>query len=110
MSDREMDPQVVASQIGVANILAISGGRAALAVPQDGSRYPDIILPVGHGYRVRIALDAMDTYVVTREMLRAGKLTVKGVQDNVYMDELGDVAYYASCYKNVDFGEHKAAW
>ena len=75
-----------------------------------GERYPDMILPVGSGYRVRITLEADDTYTVTREMKRGAKLFVKGIQFNVYCDEIGEVAYQASCYRNVDFGEHKATW
>ena len=108
MSDRQMNPQETLAQVGMPNLLAISGGRCEL--DRDAGRYPDLILPVGNGYRVRIALDASDTYTVTREMKRGAKLFVKGVQDDVYCEDLGEVCYQASCYKNVDFGAHKATW
>jgi hypothetical protein len=109
MSDREMDPYVVAAQIGKANLMAISGLRINIDQSAPG-RYPDLLLPVSQGYRVRISLDASDTYIVTREMKRGAKLFVKGVQTDVYCEDLGEVAYQASCYKNVDFGAHKATW
>ena len=107
MSDREMDPQVTLAQVGRMNLMAISGFRWHLDEYVLGERYADIILPVGSGYRVRIALDASDTYTVTREMKRGAKVFVKGVQTDVYCDELGEVCYQASCYKSNDFGGHK---
>jgi hypothetical protein len=109
MSVREMNPQETLRQIGVHNRLAISGGRWLMTLVT-GEHHPDMLLPVSSGYRVRISLRADDTYTVTREMKRGAKLFVKGVQTGVYCDELGEVAYQASCYKNVDFGEHKATW
>ena len=108
MSARQMDPQTTLRQIGIANVLAISGGRWSMIKVircED-----DLILPVGHGYRVRISLAANDTYTVIREMTRGGKLFAKGEQTDVYCEEIGEVAYQASCYKNVDFGAHKATW
>lgn len=106
MSDRQMDPHEVAAQIGLANMMAISGLRINTDKAAPG-HYPDLLLPVSSGYRVRISLDSDDTYTVTREMKRGDKVWVKGTQEGVYCDEIGDVAYYASCYKNVDFGDHK---
>lgn len=110
MSDREMVPQQTLQQIGIANVLSISGGRWHMDEYVMSERYGDIILPVSSGYRVRISLAANDTYTVTREMKRGSKMFVKGVQTDVYCDEIGEVAYLASCYKNVDFGAHKATW
>jgi hypothetical protein len=107
MSDRQMDPRETLRQIGNMNIAAISGGRWHLDEYVLGERYADILLPVSSGYRVRISLAADDTYTVTREMKRGAKLFVKGVQTNVYFDELGEVCYQASCYKSNDFGDHK---
>jgi hypothetical protein len=100
MSARTMNPTETLAQIGRMNLMAISGFRYSMDA--DG----DMLLPVSSGYRVRISLDADDTYTVTREMKRGAKLFVKGVQSEVYCDELGEVAYLASCYKNVKFGEH----
>jgi len=110
MSEREMIPQQTLQQIGGANLAAISGMRAEMIPALHDERYADLCLPVGHGYRVRIALAANDTYTVTREMVRGDKLFVKGEQTDVYMDEVGEVCYQASCYKNVNFGDHKATW
>ena len=106
MSDREMDPQVTLRQIGPWNVAAISGGRWHKDEYVLGERFFDIILPISSGYRVRIALAADDTYTVTREMKRGAKMFVKGVQTNVYCDELGEVCYQASSYKSNNFGAH----
>jgi hypothetical protein len=108
MSAREMNVQETLRQIGHMNVCAISGGRFMI----DGGAFDraaagDIILPVSSGYRVRISLEADDTYTVTREMKRGAKLFVKGVQTNVYFDEVGEVCYQASSYKSNDFGGHK---
>ena len=100
MSVREMNPQVTLAQVGRMNLMAISGFRWGM----DASG--DILLPVSSGYRVRISLEADDTYTVTREMKRGAKIFVKGSQDNVYCDELGEVCYQASCYKSNPFGGH----
>jgi hypothetical protein len=96
------DFNVTSQQIGRMNIFAISGGRML----RDGE---DLLLPVSSGYRVRVHLAPNDTYTVTREMKRGAKLFVKGVLDNVYCDQLGEVCYQASCYKTNDFGGHKVA-
>ena len=106
MSEREMIPQQTLQQIGVANMMAISGLRWSVTLVP-GEHHPDMILPVSSGYRVRIGLMADDTYRVVREMKRGDKLFVKGVQTEVYCDEVGEVAYQASCYKSNDFGAHK---
>ena len=95
-----MNPTETLAQIGRMNIMSISGGRVWI------DENDDLLLPVSSGYRVRICLEADDTYTVTREMKRGPKLFVKGVQTDVYCDEIGEVAYRASCYKNVAFGEH----
>lgn len=80
-------------QIGRMNVMAISGGRA---VPlKDG-----VELPVGSGYRVRVRLLANDTYRVERVFVRGSKTFEKGFCENVYCDEIGDIAYYASCFRN----------
>ena len=107
MSEREMDAQTTLRQIGHMNVCAISGGRWVRDEYVTGERYFDILLPVSSGYRVRISLRADDTYTVTREMKRGAKVFVKGVQEGVYCDEVGEAAYQASSYKSNDFGGHK---
>ena len=95
-------------QLGMMNILAISGGRVHSVVNEDGETV-EVQLPVGHGYRVAITLGFMDTWIVRREFVRGGKVFVKGVQEDVYFTEVGEVAYKASCYVNVPFGEEVKA-
>lgn len=95
-----MNPTETLAQIGRMNVFAISGGRVWIDADND-----DLLLPVSHGYRVRICLEADDTYTVTREMKRGNKIFTKGVERDVYCDQIGEVAYRASCYKNVEFGD-----
>lgn len=93
-SARPIDRDELKRQIGVGNLMAISGCRTVAM--NDGT----ISLPVSSGYSVNIALDADDTYTVRRLLKRGSKTWVKGVHGGVYCDEIGDVAYYASCYKS----------
>lgn len=89
-------------QIGRMNVLAISGGR----VLRDGET---MVLPVGHGYTVEVDLDeGSDTYTVRRMFRRGGKAFPKGEQTYVYCDEIGEVAYRASCYHH-NYEPFKAA-
>lgn len=90
--------KTIVRQIGTGNVLAISGGRVKGLV--DG-----IELPVSSGYRVRVTLDANDTYTVARVMVRGAKEFPKGSKSNVYCEELGETAYRASCYKSYDESE-----
>jgi hypothetical protein len=98
---RILDWPELLGQIGRMNVAAISGGRAVRVGPST------IDLPVSSGYKVRITIEADDTYTVQRVMVRGTKTWVKGEQTNVYCDEVGEVAYQASSYKSNDFGGHK---
>lgn len=85
------------AQIGRMNVLAISGGR----VLQNGET---LVLPVGAGYSVEVDLDeGSDTYTVRRVFTRGAKRFVKGTLERVYCDEVGTVAYQASCFHNGEF-------
>jgi hypothetical protein len=85
--------QTALHQIGRGNVLAISGGRVAHGT--DGA----LILPVRYGYDVAVILDqATDTYVVERRFRRGNRRWVKARWTNVYAEDLGEVAYTASCY------------
>ena len=86
------------SQIGKGNINAISGGRIALIGGE-------LLLKVANGYAVKVALADNDTYTVQRVF--RGK--VKAEAFNVFADEVGEVAYTASCYYNRSFGMAVAA-
>lgn len=94
----ECDNTTLLNQIGVPNLLAISGGKVF-------RRNTGITLPVGEGYSVSIDLDASDTYCVRRILNQDGKAIIKGQVSNVYNEEIGEVAYEASCFVNVPFGE-----
>ncbi len=97
MTYRPCNATELAAQIGRRNILAISGGRIRV-------RETGITLPVAHGYRVDIDLAANDTYTVRRVFARGAKQWVKGERTGVYCEDVGETAYQASCYVNVDFG------
>ena len=101
---RVFDTKELVNQIGLMNVLAISGGRVHSIVNDQGETV-EVQLPVGHGYRVAITLGFMDTWIVRREFVRKGVVKVKGVVEDVYFTEVGEVAYKASCYVNVPFGE-----
>lgn len=85
-------------QIGGMNIAAISGGRVR-AVEYG------VELPVSSGYSVRVSLAANDTYIVERIFRRGGNEWVKGRRTEVYCDEVGNAAYYASCFRSHDAEE-----
>jgi len=104
---RQFNTQELIAQIGRMNVLAISGGRVHSIVDDEGETV-EVQLPVGKGYRVSITLGFMDTWTVRREYVRKGVATVKGVQEDVYFDEVGEVAYRASCFVNVPFGEKES--
>lgn len=104
---RQFNTQELIAQIGRMNVLAISGGRVHSIVDDEGETV-EVQLPVGKGYRVSITLGFMDTWTVRREYVRKGVATVKGVQEDVYADEVGEVAYKASCFVNVPFGEKES--
>jgi len=92
--------QIMKGQIGTMNILAISGGRVIHHT--DGNT---LSLPVANGYRVEVEyLPVPDVYEVRRVYVRGLKRWVKGTVTNVYATQLGDVAYDASCFQNVEFG------
>jgi hypothetical protein len=95
---RECDTDVMLAQIGFMNVAAISGGRVT-------RRDTGVTLPVGSGYSVTVDYDWGDTYVVRRVFKRGAKVWIKGEQRDVYMDEVGEVAYRASCFRNGPWGE-----
>jgi hypothetical protein len=92
----ECDTQELKAQIGMMNILAISGGRVI-------HRSTGITLPVSSGYKVTVDLAAGDTYTVRRIMTRGTKTWIKGEVNDVYCDMVGEMAYQASSYKSYSF-------
>lgn len=91
---RTIEAREVIAQIGQMNYWAISGGRS---IKGDST----VLLPVDAGYWVAVTLDASDTYTVRRVFVRAGKVTVKREWADVYCDEVGEIAYEASCFRDV---------
>ena len=98
---RDCDADAIIGQIGRMNLMAISGFRVT-------RRNTGVTLPVGAGYSVTVDLDWDDTYVVRRVFKRGAKVWIKGEQRNVYCEEVGEVAYRASCFRNGDWGEAAA--
>lgn len=94
---RELDWDTLKRQIGFMTVAAISGGRAVRVGPST------IDLPVASGYRVQITLEANDTYTVLRLFKRGGKMFVHGAVEGVYCDQVGEVAYRASCFRDGAF-------
>lgn len=92
-------------QIGHMNVLAISGGQVGVIKNKDGETM-EIQLKAGKGYRVCITLGFWDTWVVRREYVRNGVVFEKGVVEDVYFTEIGEVAYQASLFiSNPNFGK-----
>ena len=87
------DTDTIVQQLGGANLAGISGGRVE-------HRETGISLPVGSGYRVTVDLAADDTYTVRRVFTRGPRAWVKGEMTGVYCDQVGEVAYQASCFRS----------
>ncbi len=110
---RPFNVEVLKNQIGFWNIGAISGGRVYI----DGTTYDEqnqttqqVELPVAYGYRVRITLGWDDTWTVQRVIVKNTKKgiseIIKGTVEGVYCENIGEVAYQASCFRsNSDFGK-----
>jgi hypothetical protein len=102
---RPMDPQQTIAQIGKMNILGISGGRVNSLKNSHGETV-GINLPVSRGYGVNVLLHPNDTYTVQRTFTRSGVTKIKGQEEGVHAEEIGDTAYRAGMYVNVPFGNH----
>lgn len=90
--------RAIRDQIGMMNILSISGGR--IRAIENG-----IELPVSNGYSVRVELTAGDDYTVSRIFRRGAKEWVKGSRDRVYCDEVSEAAYFAGMFRSYDENE-----
>jgi hypothetical protein len=100
---RPFNEDELLGQIGRGNIFAISGGR--VGVIRENGETVGIELPVSNGYRVSIKLGWDDTWTVSRQFVRAGVVFDKGTLTNVYADQVSEIAYQASCFRNVEFGK-----
>lgn len=102
---RPMDAQQTIAQIGKMNILGISGGRVN-ALKNSHGETVGINLPVSRGYGVNVLLHPDDTYTVQRTFTRSGVTKIKGQEEGVHAEEIGDTTYRAGMYVNVPFGAH----
>jgi hypothetical protein len=102
-TSRPFDEDQLIAQIGRMNIFAISGGR--VGVIRENGETVGIELPVSNGYRVSIKLGWDDTWTVSRQFVRAGVVFDKGTLTSVYADQVSEIAYQASCFRNVEFGK-----
>lgn len=102
---RPFNEDELLKQIGIQNVFAISGGRVQVWRTDDGQACRSITLPVSNGYSVEIYLAWDDTYTVTRQFKRKGQYFNKGTVEGVDCENVGEVAYRASCFRNVEFGK-----
>jgi len=101
---RPFNEDELINQIGRMNVFAISGGRVGVIVNNQGETI-EVQLPVSNGYRVSITLGWNDTWTVSRQFVRKGVVSDKGTLEDVYCEQVGEIAYKASCFRNVQFGE-----
>ena len=105
---RPFNEDELIDQIGRMNIFAISGGRVGVTKNNQGETVEGE-LKVGKGYRVSISLGWDDTWTVSRQFVRKGVISDKGTLTGVFADQVGEIAYKASCFVNVQFGEKESA-
>ena len=105
---RPFNEDELIDQIGRMNIFAISGGRVGVTKNNQGETVV-VELKVGKGYRVSISLGWDDTWTVSRQFVRKGVVSDKGTLTGVFADQVGEIAYKASCFVNVQFGEKESA-
>jgi len=89
---RQLDAAQLLNQIGNPNLLAITGGRRGMQMGPSAIR-----LPVSNGFHVYVWLEANDTYRVESVFERSGKRHVKWCRTDVFAQDIGQVAYEASC-------------
>ena len=106
---RPFNEDELINQIGHMNIFAISGGRVGITKNNQGETV-EVELKVGKGYRVSITLGWDDTWTVSRQFVRKGVVSDKGTLTGVFADQVGEIAYKASCFVNVQFGEKESAY
>ncbi len=87
----------IVKQIGMQNRLAISGGRQYL-IPSTAQHGAGVRLPVSNGHHVEIIYEFNDTYTIRGYFERKGKRIITHQFFDVYCDQLGEIAYKASCY------------
>jgi len=95
---RDCDADQLLQQLG-ANLLAVSGGVVL-------KRKTGVTLPVGNGYAVEIDLNFYDYYDVKRVFYpNNNERVIKGETFDIDAFNIGEVAYRASCFMNLPFGD-----
>lgn len=95
---RDFSAEQTVAQLGMMNILSISGGRVVQI--KKGTRTVGLSLPVSNGYVVNIFLMPDDTYTVQRVY----RGVVKGEESEVYAEQVGETAYQAGMFRSHKFG------
>jgi len=90
---RNINAEELCQQIGIVNVLAISGGRKI----KNGS---SVIFPVSNGYFVTVTLNVWDLYDVKLFKANKNKAVVKSEWSNVGAENISETAYQASCFNN----------
>ena len=90
-----IDAGTLIRQIGGWQVMAISGGRWQV------DNRTSVVFPVSRGIVVRVRLTVADTYTVTRERTvlhgpQKGAVIIQYHLDDVYAEEISEVAYRAS--------------
>jgi hypothetical protein len=102
---RDCDAAELREQIGRMNILAISGGVwSGLRDSTNQDRIIGLWMPVTSSRAVEVSLDFDDTYRVrrVRRIVRGADRNagvIEWERTGVYCDQVGEVAYSASCWR-----------
>ena len=100
---RYCDPKVIRDQIGLMTVLAISGGKWSSIRDSHGEAI-GISMPCGTNRTVEVTLAFSDTYTVRRYRQvvrgeRRGDDILEYEAQDVYCDQISNVAYTASSWK-----------
>lgn len=98
----EQQARELIERIGIGNLMAISGFRVRYETDENNV-VTGVVLPVGKGYRVHISIADDGTYTVCRQFVRKGNVYGNWVLEEVPPHLVGEIAYKASCFVNVDF-------
>lgn len=102
---RRCAPKVIAEQIGMMTILAISGTSKRLhAIKNREGDDCGLFMFCGRNRAVEIILDFSDTYSVRRYRIitsgaQKNELVLERHEQDIYCDNLADVAYSVSCWQ-----------
>ena len=101
---RPCDHRVIAQQVGIMTVLAVSGGKAFPIYSDESNDTVGLRLPIDGTRRVDVILDWSDTYTVRRVRTitsgpKRGTDVIEFERSDVFCDEVSSIAYDASCWK-----------